>query len=125
MKAACTPSSARDQAMPSRQGRAGRSAVSSALQHFPRDSRASHGNFRLTLSIVLERKMALAGDLITNVVASFVFEGIKRCYGTARTTIRWRETINRALDGQHDNRNKTAASGLQIWRWLSVRTEVN
>jgi hypothetical protein len=62
--------------------------------------------------MVLERKMALAGDLITNVVASFVFEGIKRCYGTARTTIRRRQTINRALDGQHDNRNKTAASGI-------------
>jgi hypothetical protein len=56
--------------------------------------------------------MPVAGDLITNVVASFVFEGIKRCYGAAKTTIRRRQTINRALDGHFDLRSEAAASAI-------------
>lgn len=67
---------------------------------------------RLVALAVLGSQMPVAGDLITNVVASFVFEGIKRCYGVAKTTIRRRQTISRALDGHYDIRNEAAASGI-------------
>src|SRR6516162_2928903 len=56
--------------------------------------------------------MAVAGDLITNVVASFVYEGIRRCYGALKSNIRRRQTIAHALDGVPNNNERPTAKAI-------------
>jgi hypothetical protein len=52
--------------------------------------------------------MPVAGDLVTNVVSSFVFEGIRRSYGAIRTNLKRRQAINRAFDSHSEEKHQTA-----------------
>lgn len=52
--------------------------------------------------------MPIAGDLVTNVVSNFVFEGIRRSYGAIRTNLKRRQVINRAFDGHVEKKHQSS-----------------
>src|SRR5437016_1063401 len=63
------------------------------------------------------RKMAVAGDLLTNVVANFVNDGLKWGYHEIRGTVRRRHHIDRVLSGQaveKDDRLEKAIKDLEV-----------